>query len=289
MSTRPSPRRAPAAPSAAVPVDGGAVATATAPVPDAPAADPAPPPAALLRRVPQQDRGQRRVDRILDAAAEAIAELGVDALTTNAIAARAKTSVGSLYQFFPNKDAIVQALAARYASAFEALKDRVMALEVADLPLERMMRGIVEPIAAYCDTNPAYRHVYAATTDEVLGPSPDEVRLHEAVTARVEALIARRCPWVPEAQRHATAVVQVETVHAILFHTQRLPREGRPALCDELVRMLVCALRPFDAMRPADWPETPGVAADRVAGETAASGAARRAPRRTSGGTRDAA
>jgi AcrR family transcriptional regulator len=213
------------------------------------------PPATLLRRVPQQDRGQRRVDIILAAAAEVIAEVGVDGATTNAIAARAHTSVGSLYQFFPNKDAIVQALAVQYTAAFEQLKDRVMALEVADLPLHEMMQGIVQPIAAYCDANPTYRHVYAATNDAVRGPSAEEARLHEAVAARIEALIARRCPWVPEAQRRATAVVQVETVHAILFHVQLRPPEERPALRDELVRMLVCALEPFDRMRPADWPE----------------------------------
>jgi AcrR family transcriptional regulator len=201
--------------------------------------------------VPQQDRGQRRVDRLLDAAAEVIADVGVDGATTNAIAAHAKTSVGSLYQFFPNKDAIVQALAARYTAQFEQLKDRVMALEVADRPLDEMMRGIVEPIAAYCDANPAYRHVYAATNGVMTGPSAEEARLHAAVVARVEALIARRCPWVAAAQRLATARVQVETVHAILFHAQSQPHEERPALRAELVRMLVCALEPFDRSAPA--------------------------------------
>jgi AcrR family transcriptional regulator len=218
-----------------------------------PAGDPSAegtPPAALLRRVPQQDRGQRRVDRILDAAAAVIAEVGVEGASTNAIAARAQTSVGSLYQFFPNKDAVVQALAARYAAGFERLKDRVMAVEVADLPLDAMMRGIVEPIAAYCDANPAYRHVFAATNDYARGYSPEEARLHEAVVARVDALIARRCPWVAPAQRRATAVVQVETVHAVLFHMLGRPPAERPPLCDELVRMLVCALEPFDRMRP---------------------------------------
>lgn len=208
-------------------------------------------PAALLRRVPQQDRGQRRIDRILDAAAEVIAEVGVEGASTNAIAARASTSVGSLYQFFPNRDAIVQALAARYADEFERLKDRVMAPEVADLPLDRMMRGIVEPIAAYCDANPAYRHVFAATNDYARGYSPEEARLHAAVVGRVDALIARRTPWVTHEQRRVTAVVQVETVHAVLFHMQGRPPAERPALCDELVRMLVCALEPFDRARPA--------------------------------------
>jgi hypothetical protein len=51
---------------------------------------------ARLRRVPQQDRGQRRVDLLLDAAAAVIAEAGVDAATTNAIAAaRARRSARS--------------------------------------------------------------------------------------------------------------------------------------------------------------------------------------------------
>ncbi|HEY0777984.1 MAG TPA: TetR/AcrR family transcriptional regulator [Gemmatirosa sp.] len=222
--------------------------------PDAGAAEVAPPRSSLLRRVPQQDRGQRRIERILDAAADVIAEVGVDGASTNAIAARAATSVGSLYQFFPNKDAIVQALAARYAAEFEALKEQVMAPEVADRPLPAMMRGIVEPIMAYCAANPAYRHVFAATTTPGAPCSPEEAAVHEAIVRRVEGLIARRTPWVPEAQRHVTAVVQVETVHEVLFFAQGQPPAAAMAIVDELVRMLVCALAPFDAMRPADWP-----------------------------------
>src|SRR4051812_843544 len=68
-----------------------------------------------IPRAPQQDRGQRRVDSILDAAEEVFAEQGVDAATTNAIAERAGASVGSLYHFFPSKDAILLALVRRYA------------------------------------------------------------------------------------------------------------------------------------------------------------------------------
>ena len=223
--------------------------TETTPPPpaSAEAAPEAGPPAALLRRVPQQDRGQRRVDRLLDAAAEVIAEVGVEAASTNAIAARAGASVGSLYQFFPNKDALVHALAARYTAQFEQLKERAMALEITDQPLEAMMRGIIEPIARFCDANPAYRHVYAATNDDLTGRhSAEERRLHAAVVARVEALIARRTPWVSAAQRHVTAVVQVETVHAVLFHSLGHGGEERERVTSELVRMLVCALEPFD-------------------------------------------
>lgn len=211
--------------------------------------------ATILRRVPQQDRGQRRIERILDAAAEVIAEAGVEGASTNAIAARAATSVGSLYQFFPNKDAIVQALAARYTREFERLKERVMAPEVADRPLTEMMRGIVDPIMEFCARNPAYRHVFAATTAPGARRSPEEAAIHDAVVRRVEALIARRTPWIPPTQRHVTAVVQVETVHEVLFYAQGQPPEEGAAIVAELVRMLVAALEPFDRARPADRSE----------------------------------
>ena len=221
-----------------------------------PIAEPAAPKAAsgMLRRVPQQDRGQRRIERILDAAAEVIGEVGVEAASTNAIAARAATSVGSLYQFFPNKDAIVQALALRYTAMFGRLKETILAVEVADQPLEAMMRGIVEPIAAFCDAHPAYRHVFDATTAPGAPVSPEEAALHATIVARVDALIARRMPWVDPAQRRVTAIVQVETVHAVLFHVQGLPPAERPALRQELVRMLVAALEPFEAGRPVAAP-----------------------------------
>lgn len=89
----------------------------------------------LLRRVPQQDRGPRRVEKILHAAAQLFAEVSYDAATTNAIAARAKTSVGSLYQFFPPKEAILQTLATRYLDQLRDLYDLVLTAEAAHLPL----------------------------------------------------------------------------------------------------------------------------------------------------------
>src|SRR5262252_3918482 len=63
----------------------------------------------------RQARGQRRIDLLLDVAALVFAEVGFEAATTNVIAARAGISPGSLYRFFPNKDAIAEALADRFA------------------------------------------------------------------------------------------------------------------------------------------------------------------------------
>jgi len=71
-----------------------------------------------LRRQPVQQRSAKRVEQMLDASAELIDEVGYDALTTTLIAKRAGVAVGSLYQFFPDKRAVVRALTQRNLDRF---------------------------------------------------------------------------------------------------------------------------------------------------------------------------
>lgn len=79
-----------------------------------------------LRRQPVQQRSARRVEQMLDASAHLIDEVGYDALTTTLIAKRAGVAVGSLYQFFPDKRAVVQALTQRNVDRFlSAVSDRL--------------------------------------------------------------------------------------------------------------------------------------------------------------------
>ncbi|MEU6641430.1 TetR family transcriptional regulator [Saccharomonospora sp. NPDC046836] len=83
-----------------------------------------------LRRQPVQQRSAKRVERMLDAAAELLQEIGYDALTTTLIAKRAGVAVGSLYQFFPDKRAVVQALTQRNLERFvTAVSERLGNME----------------------------------------------------------------------------------------------------------------------------------------------------------------
>jgi AcrR family transcriptional regulator len=75
---------------------------------------PAPP---TPRKRPRQARAQATWDAIVEAAAQLLAGGGLGALTTNAVAARAGVSIGSLYQYFPNRDAIMVALIERQQAA----------------------------------------------------------------------------------------------------------------------------------------------------------------------------
>jgi len=71
-----------------------------------------------LRRVPVQGRSVARVQRMLDACAELVDEVGYEGLTTTLLAERAEVAIGSVYLFFPDKRAIVQALAMRNMDAY---------------------------------------------------------------------------------------------------------------------------------------------------------------------------
>ena len=87
-----------------------------------------------LRRQPQQQRSQERVEKILDAAAEIFDEVGFEAATTHAIASRADTAVGSLYQFFPDKVAIFNALELRHVDRVYVIWERLLHSEIVRLP-----------------------------------------------------------------------------------------------------------------------------------------------------------
>ncbi|MGW3117775.1 TetR/AcrR family transcriptional regulator [Streptomyces sp. NPDC001107] len=79
--------------------------------------------AAPLRRTPQQARSKARLARVLEAAERVLIGEGVEALTTTRVAGEAEVSVGSLYQYLPDRDAIIDALAAGYFAKLEAAMD----------------------------------------------------------------------------------------------------------------------------------------------------------------------
>lgn len=88
------------------------------------------------RKSPRQGRSRALVEWILEGATRILSEDGLAGLTTNRVAEVAGISVGSLYQYFPNKDAIVVALIERTqrgaAEAVEAVADRVQGAPVSD-------------------------------------------------------------------------------------------------------------------------------------------------------------
>jgi AcrR family transcriptional regulator len=109
-----------------------------------------------VRRVPTQDRSRKRVEAILDAAANVFADSGFEAATMEAIAAKAETSIGSMYQFFPNKLSVFEALGARWVERSRAAFEMFF-VDGGDVPWRDMLDALVDGFALLHRTDPAFR------------------------------------------------------------------------------------------------------------------------------------
>ncbi|NKJ41623.1 MULTISPECIES: TetR/AcrR family transcriptional regulator [unclassified Novosphingobium] len=105
--------------------------------------EPSPPPRQVPRKLPRQARAVETVAAIVEAAARILEQGGIAALTTNAVAARAGVSVGSLYQYFPGKEALVGALIVRETSILIAECEEALARVSGQEALVRMIGAAV--------------------------------------------------------------------------------------------------------------------------------------------------
>jgi AcrR family transcriptional regulator len=156
------------------------------------------------RKVPRQARSRAQVEALLDAAAHLLREGGYPALTTNHIAERAGVSIGSLYQFFPGKEAVVAALVERTARRqVEAVVNDLPASLAQGTPeaaLELLVRRIAKMLAAD-------RRLYRVLLREV--PFLQDLRVvRETVDALVAMARARLAPLDGGAE---SADAEVET------------------------------------------------------------------------------
>ncbi|GAA3729861.1 TetR/AcrR family transcriptional regulator [Plantactinospora mayteni] len=198
------------------------------------------------RTVKRQARGRQRIADILDAALALFAENGYERTSTNAIAARAGMSPGSLYQFFPNKEAIADALSTHlveqmrdaHSSAFDLAR-------VTDLTLHELIDRMVDPLIAFNATHPGAKALLA-NTDMPAGAQGAARPLHEAVVDRVAAIIQARVPTLPATERDLAAMVSVRIVAAMMPPIVAAEGAERRALTAELKKALYGYLAPLD-------------------------------------------
>lgn len=104
-------------------------------------------------RAPRQERARQKVELILEAAIRLLDKGGLPMLTTNAIAETAGVSIGTLYQYFPNKEAVLDALAEREVAG---LSERVLAAmqDLSVMSPQDRIGGIVRAISASYGARP---------------------------------------------------------------------------------------------------------------------------------------
>jgi len=183
-----------------------------------------------LRRVPVQGRSVARVNRMLDACAQLVDEVGYDGLTTTLLAERAGVAIGSVYQFFPDKRAIVQALTLRNLEAYLQRLSARLQQEKSTHWWGAVDAAIDEYIAMH-RTTPGFRTLHFGDVVDV-HLLDDERDNNAVIAARIAALLHERYELTGERIEFALGIA-VEAADALIKMAFRRAPNGDLAVLDE--------------------------------------------------------
>ncbi|MFB6521606.1 TetR/AcrR family transcriptional regulator [Streptomyces sp. NPDC056401] len=170
-------------------------------------------PEAAPRR--RQARGERRIAQLLAAAAGVFCRTGYAAASTNAIAREAGVSPGTLYQFFPNKEAIAVELGGHLLQRAHEAHGRAFLPENLNRPLPELLDAVLDPVIAFNCENPAFWALMHGAG--IPGISQEHDELHVGMLTRVEEVL-RACvgPAADGATATATEDELTHVAHMVL-------------------------------------------------------------------------
>ncbi len=196
------------------------------------------------RAAPKTERGRRFVDKVIEVTHRILAEDGYGALSTNRIAKLAGTSVGTLYHYFPSKEAIVAELASRLETRGLELA-RMRFMEVASWPLLEMARAFVtilmsDEIGIVSTRRTLLHHVPQRWFEEVGLAADREVR------ESVQALMALRQAEIRQGPTDVMAFIGYHAIEGVVEAAVRYEPKlmDDPQLWEELTWLLFRYVRP---------------------------------------------
>jgi AcrR family transcriptional regulator len=214
-------------------------------------------PKSSIRR-PKQERSRATVDAILEAASQILRADGLEACGTSAVAKRAGVSVGSLYQYFPNKEAIFEALIDRLMDAHNVRRKEIIETGPAVLELGAGIQGLIDDLTGIHLLDPdlqaqlqRYEYAHGLGRLEALD---DEMR------ARVEAALRRHADLLRPIDDYG--LVARVLVHGMVGVIERMVRQdprmpSQPAVRRELAAFVAGYLAPSNPIAALSPPESP--------------------------------
>ncbi len=191
------------------------------------------------RKRPEQDRSRATVEAIVDAAARILVKGGYEAFTTNRVAERAGVSVGSLYQYFPNKEALLSELMRRHVAEIERGVEE-MAEMAKTAPLADIVRvGIEQNVTSHLIDPDLHR----VLSEEVprLGVLDWKAAFIERMEERVRSALEARRSEIAVRDIGLAVYIVTRSVEAVIHNAvcERPKELASGALAEEVTRMLV--------------------------------------------------
>jgi AcrR family transcriptional regulator len=175
---------------------------------------------------------------LLEAAAAIFAEVGYEAATMRDIAERAGASIGSLYQFFPNKEVVARALKTQYCQELKELWANLVAVS-AKTPTSRLVDQFLDATIKAAEEHPAIIRLMDAPRSA--SPSAD---IKESLREQLAELFLARKPRMSPIKAHRYAEITVQMIRALLWLYLENERSEREPLVTEMKSAMVNYLSP---------------------------------------------
>lgn len=191
-----------------------------------------------IEKKPQQERSKARVEKILEVAGELLREAGYEALSTKQIAARAGVPIGTIYQFFPNKEAVVESLVTRFQQDIGGLTQELGAFDPRTQDeLAEFIGRLVDGIAEIQARSAGFVCLFAgsAVNEEFEAMA---ARLRQDLNAQIDRALRCAAPGLSRQERTQTLVTLAEITRGIIAQFDRAKPGQRAALIDELKLVL---------------------------------------------------
>jgi AcrR family transcriptional regulator len=181
-------------------------------------------------RAPQRQRGRERVTSLLDAATACFVEKGYEAATMTEIATRAGSAIGSLYQFFPTKEALAHALMTEYTQSLQQHLQK-LAAQADEWNDDKLGAQLIRLLVTFRRRHPAF----AVLAESVAAlPTLRSLAIRQHLREGLQELLRRRLPRLAPADLRAAAVVVLQLMKAAVALSAEPGLGGRKAALEQL-------------------------------------------------------
>ncbi len=180
-----------------------------------------------VAKEPKRARGIQRVAELLDAAAALFAEKGYEAVTMTEIAQRAGAAIGSLYQFFPSKGALAEAIFVRYAERVDAATEDIVNSAPNSSPVELADRLVDLNLTLLADRNAA-----VAMSTSIAGIVERRKPLRDAFHRRIAAALRSANPHLSEKDAAVAAMMIAQITKTVPALAEAEEQSGQPFVAE---------------------------------------------------------
>lgn len=175
------------------------------------------------RKLPQQDRSRLTVEAIIEATTHILTQEGYDKANTNRIAERAGISIGSLYQYFPNKESLMAALIEQHSNEIAELVESKLK-DLSDAPLEIAIPALIKAVIAAHAINPCLHQVLSEEIPRS-ERSQQVQKADERITELLQTYLARWSGSIRPQNLEMTVFILSRTIES-LCHSAVIEQPG---------------------------------------------------------------